>query len=236
MPSSSTIIAALKFEGGVVIAADSQVSDSVARVRWPVEKLEPIRNHPLVVGFSGSLGVARRARSTLNERIEHPNMVNRLDRLGSSLQQYLSPYYDEIRSQNRDVSPWHADFWTINLHGLVICWADDAPAIIELEMNGDRCPHEYFHAVGSGSNTAYAVYKTLGGSMLTQLDERKAIWALLRILRTSVNIEMSLVSGPFSAWVISNGNVRKISEEERDAQMELIEAWEKKSLQLLLEA
>jgi len=40
MSESTTIIAALKFEGGVVIAADSQASDPVAQVRWPVEKLD----------------------------------------------------------------------------------------------------------------------------------------------------------------------------------------------------
>jgi 20S proteasome alpha/beta subunit len=62
MAESATVIAALKFQGGIVIGADSQASDLVIGVRWPVEKLDRVGEHPLVVGLSNSMGMGQRAR------------------------------------------------------------------------------------------------------------------------------------------------------------------------------
>ena len=236
MATSTTVMVALKFTHGVVIAADSQASEPIGRVRWPVEKLESVRSYPIVVGFSGNTGIAGRARAAINERLQHPNMVDRLDRLRNNLQDCLSPFYEEIKKNNQNVPPWDNQFWSINLHGLIACWADDNPHIVEFDPSGDNDLHQYFHAIGSGSNTAYAIYRTLGGSELVKLDERKALWVVLRILRTCVGVEMTGVSGPFYAWVVSERGARKLSDEERDAHLQLIDEWEGKSLSMLFDS
>jgi len=92
-------------------------------------------------------------------------------------------------------------------------------------MNGDTDFHQSFHAIGSGGSTAYAVYRTLGGPNLTTLDESKALLALLRIIRTAIYIDVAGVGEPVSVFVIKAGKVRRLSEPEVDANMELINRW-----------
>lgn len=81
MSTSQTIIAALKFQGGVIIAADTQATDLVAQVRWPCEKLDCIGTYPCVIGFSGSLGRSQRARTAIEGCHLHPNMFERKERI-----------------------------------------------------------------------------------------------------------------------------------------------------------
>ncbi len=233
MAQSETVIIALKFATGVVIAADSQVSDTTSLVRWRVEKLEPINNLPLVVGFSGSLGRAKVAREALRSRFNHATQVAKIARLRNSMDDCLQPVYDQIKRSNREVLS--NSIWEIGLLGLVACWSEGAPHIIEYELNGDTDTHDWFHAVGSGAKTAYSIWRTLGERKLATLDERKALWVALRILRTCVSVEMYGVSGPFHAWVVTEKGARRVSEEERDAQFRLIEEWESRQLSLLID-
>ena len=86
-----------------------------------------------------------------------------------------------------------------------------APHILECGLNGDIEFHQYFQAIGSGANTAHAIYRTLGGERLSTLDERKTLLVVLRILRTGVNVEMWGVSEPLSVWVVSHNNAKKVS-------------------------
>ncbi len=223
MSESTTVIAALKFEGGVVIAGDSQASDPVAQVRWPVEKLDCIGGHPCVLGFSGSVARAQQARSKLEATTLYPNMFKKRDRIRDAVDRCLSPVYQQIKQSNDGVL---RDIYRTSLWGLLAYWAEEAPHILECGINGDIEFHEYFHAIGSGANTAYAIYRTLGGERLSTLDERKALFVMLRILRTCVNVEMWGVSEPLFVWVVSHNKARKVSTDEIQAISQFVDRWE----------
>ena len=230
MAVSTTVIAALKFMGGVVIAADSQASDPTAGVRWPVDKLDCIGSHPLVLGFSGAMGRAERARWALQGTKHHTNTFEKRDRIRDAVDRCLSPVYLQIKQANDGV---RRDIYKTSLWGLLAYWAEEAPHILECGLNGDIEFHQYFQAIGSGANTAHAIYRTLGGERLSTLDERKALLVVLRILRTCVNVEMWGVSEPLSVWVVSSNNARKVSPDEIEANRQLIDEWEKKERRVL---
>lgn len=223
MSESITIIAALKFEGGVVIAADSQASDPVAEVRWPVEKLDCVGGHPCVVGFSGAVARAQQARSKLEATTLHANMFKKRDKIRDAADRCLSPIYQQIKKANDGV---RRDIYLTSLWGLMVFWAEEAPQILECGINGDLEFHPYFQAIGSGAKTAHAIYRTLGGERLSSLDERKALLVMLRILRTCVNVEVSGVSEPLSAWVIFQNKARKISPDEIQPILQFVDRWE----------
>lgn len=223
MGISTTVIAALKFEGGVVIAADSQASDIVAEVRWPVEKLDCIGSHPCVVGFSGSISNSQRARAALEAITLHPNMFDKRDRIRDTIARCLSPIYQQIKQANDGV---RRDIYLTSLWGLLVYWAEGAPQILECGINGDIEFHEYFHAIGSGAKTAYAIHRTLGGKRLCTLDERRALPVLLRILRTCVDVEVWGISEPLSVWIVSQGKARKLSEDEIQPHLQWVDRWE----------
>jgi 20S proteasome alpha/beta subunit len=221
--ASRTIIAALKFQSGVVIAADSQASDIVAGVRWPVEKLDCVGGHPCVAGFSGSIANSQKARSKLEATTLHPNMFKKRDKIRDAVDRCLSPIYQQIKKAN-DITK--RDIYRTSLWGLIVFWAEEAPQILECVINGDLEFHPFFQAIGSGANTAHAIYRTLGGERLSSLDERKALLVMLRILRTCVNVELLGVSEPFSVWVISKNKARKISPDEIQPILQFVNRWE----------
>lgn len=230
MAASATIIAALKYNGGVVIAADSQASDTVGEVRWQIEKLDCIGNYPLVVGFSGDVGMGQRARRMLEEaatqpkRTLHPNMFQKRDRIRDALDRYFMPVYQKIKECNY---PPTALVPQVSLRGLVAYWAEDAPRILEYDITGTSMFHDCFHAIGSAADTAYAVYRTLGGKKLSELSEAKAIVTVLRILRTCVNVEMWGVSEPLSVWVVTQSRARRLSDDELEPHGQTLDEWEK---------
>lgn len=222
MGVSTTVIGALKFKGGVVIAADSQASDLAATVRWAVEKLNGIGGYPFVAGFSGSLGKCQSARGALEATRLHPNMFDKRDRIEGAVADCLRPIYKQIKQANDGVK---REIYLTGLWGLLAYWAEGGPQILECGLNGDTEFHDYFHAIGSGANTAYAVYRTLGGKSLSALGEHKALVVMLRILRTCANVELWGVSEPLSAWVISQGRARGVSQDEIQADLQCIDEW-----------
>ena len=205
MANTHTLIAALKYQGGVIISSDSQVSDLVIRVRWPIEKLAQVGQHPLVVGFSDSMGQGQRARAALSGGSFHATTFQKTERVQNQIDTKLLPIYDKIKNLSK-LPPGLHYLPEIGLSALAAFWAEDAPHILEREMNGDSCFHDCFHAIGSGALTAYAVYNTLGGKdELLQLEERKALMAMLRIMRTAIRVEIEGVSEPVSVFIISDG-------------------------------
>ena len=228
MSTSTTIVAALIYKGGLVIAADSQATDELAGVRWPFEKLDRIQNHPLVIGFSGSTGMSESARSALEEVTLHPNKFKKRDRIRDTLDRCLDPVYQTIQHKlsEREQLRQRSHIWDITLWGLAACWAENAPQILEFEPNGVVSYHSYFHAIGSGANTAYAIWRTLGGIELAVLNWPKSLHVMLRIIRTCVSVEMFGVSEPFSVWVVSDGKARELLTDEIQAEMQWVDEWE----------
>ena len=225
MGESTTIIAALKFQGGVVVGADSQASDIVAGVRWPVDKLDRLPGgHACVLGFGGSSGRAEQARAALAAKPLHANQFRKREQVRAALVRCLAPIYDDIKQANPN--PPASDLWKITLAGLAGLWAEDDGQILEFEYNGDSSFQPHFHAIGSGTATAYAVYRTLGGTRLSSLDEAKALMVLIRIIRTCVNVEVWGVSEPLWFWVVRPSGCRPVSKDELQPQIQLVDEWE----------
>lgn len=224
MALSTTVVAALKFKGGVVVAADSQVSDPVVQVRWPMEKLDRVAAHPLVVGFSGAGGQGARARQALGDAGFRTTTFEKRDRVQTMIENTLHPIYDHISKISRP--PPGADVYAVALTGLAAFMSADEPYILECELNGGTCFHEYFHALGSGGNTAYAVFRTLGGPKLAGIEEAKALMAMLRIMRTAIGVDFVGVSEPISVFVLNTSGVRRLTEDEVQAHLEAVDEWE----------
>jgi 20S proteasome alpha/beta subunit len=229
MGVSTTIIAALKFEGGVLIASDSQASDPVAKVKWAVEKLDQVKPWPLVIGFSGNTGMASRAREAIGKANIYRNMFDKPKRIRDLLDRCLDPIYDRIKEMNKyglKGMPWEVGLW-----GLAAFVCKGTPYILEYELSGDCTFHDYFHAIGSGSSTAYAIYRTLGGKDMVKLSEDKATLALLRIMRTCVDVEVWGVSDPFSLWTINSNGASKKSPDHINALAQVVDEWEAKDIE-----
>lgn len=151
MAVSGTVIVALRCRDGALIGADSQATDLAARVRWAVTKLRQVAGHPLVIGFSGSMGSADRIWDALRASpIGWGNVRNRVD-LQRELDKRFRPEYAAAQQRNHPLTP----ISEIAIWGLCIAYIDGEPRILEYETSGESCWHDFFHAIGSGSQTAY---------------------------------------------------------------------------------
>lgn len=175
MPSFDTVIIALKFEGDAILGADSQASDTFQGVKWEVEKPFQVPGFPCVTAMSGSEGMNTRVKEDIVERQWHQHAFDKISRVRGTLDTSFKKVYEEIKSRNGHIP----------LMALSVFWAEDDARIMEHGISRDCCFHPYFHAIGSGGKTAYAIYRTLGGPELIGVNEEKAIQAAFRC-RSSV--------------------------------------------------
>jgi ATP-dependent protease HslVU (ClpYQ) peptidase subunit len=230
--ASSTVIAALRHKAGVLIAADSQASDPAAEVRWAVTKCRRIGSVNLVIGFAGSLGSAERIFTALNAANLRPNQLDKQVRFQKALDAIVKPEYEAASQRAYPPRGWDK----IAIWGLAATCVEAEPRILELEMSGDSCWHDYFHAIGSGASTAYAIWRTLGGRQLSELSERTALDALLRIIRTAIGVEMMGVAEPVRVWRVSCEAASEIGDDELNAHWQAVDEWEKRDRARLFDA
>ncbi len=216
MTISSTVIAALQYDGGVVIGADSQTSDPIGNVRWSSRKLEQIANRQLVAGFSGQVAVLRKMQAAIDKRFasSRPTTFAKLDRVVGFISDALQPVYEEQSKKHPNAN--FGSIWKISAVGLVACWAEGKPHILEIEHNGEIDRHANFRAVGSGTVSAYAVWKAFGAERLSQCSEGMAIQIMWRILKVCIDTEMSGVGEPVVMWAITENRARQIRSSELD--------------------
>ena len=222
MAESATVIAALKFQGGVVIGSDSQVSDPLAGVRWKLEKLDQVGSVPLVIGFSGDLSLGQRARASLQNQIKHPGMIGNLEAARNAVEKCIYPIY---RKGVEEKLPFNGSIWDLTIWALAALTSGRSGQIMEFGLNGVCTYHDYFHAIGSGSTTAYSIYRTLGGSKLTTLSEEQCIDVMLRILTTCIDVELQGVADPACLWIVKGNQVRRLAEDESAAHLQLVAQW-----------
>ena len=214
MSLSSTIIAALRFNNGVVIGADSQTSDLVNGVRWESGKLNRIGETSLVVGFTGQTGPIENMRVALAHEAESLAEFERHAHLVRHIHQTLSPIFRELYQQYPDAK-WDT-IWKVLVGGLAAYWAEGNPRILEIEANGQCETHRSFRAIGSGARSSYAAWRALGGEQLSQLQEGIALQVMLRILEVCIETEVSGVSDPVIMWVVEEGRVRRVADSQMD--------------------
>ena len=199
------------------------------------EKLEQIGTWPLVIGFSGSSGLSKAARADITSFGWKQTTFRKTALVRRAVEGKVERQYAAIRATNTPDSPIKIFFGAGGLWGLASYWTDEGPTILELEASGGTDTHEFFHAVGSGAQTAYAVWRTIGGRELAKLDEGRALHVALRILDTSVAVEMSGVSDPFRIFVITPDGARRVSDPEVNALTEAMDEWRERELALLLD-
>lgn len=223
MAASGTVIAALSYDSGVLIGADSQATDQLVGVRWTVTKLRQIRDYPFVLGFSGSIGAADRILDGLATTNIDWNALRSRGDLQRVLDEIPIPEYKAASGRPSGL-PQGLD--EIAIHGLAAVTVESRHRILEYEMSGDSGWHDYFQAIGSGRSTAYAIYRALGGRQLAGLRQDKALLVLLRIIRTAISVEPAGVSEPIVVWRLDDGGCHRFSDDEVNAQLQAVDEFE----------
>ncbi len=217
-----TVVVAVVCRDGVVLGADTQVTDSDRGMSYPGQKLHPMGSHA-AWGGSG-------ARSVLGDLEEvfaaEADAICSSPKIGRALQERALPvlrhhyehFLPEVPGESLQGGP--------SAYVLATGWSDRGPWIVEVTPNGLTTSYEDigFHAIGSGAPMAQQAGALLSHADMDGRSSRHGVVGIVRVLdalRTtnpSVGLEIDVA-------VITADGARHLTGEEIAAAREDVQRW-----------
>lgn len=191
-----TVVLSVVCEDGIVVGADSQVTDSDRGMSYPGQKLHDMGTHA-AWGGSGARSVLGELEKLFRAEAE---VICGADDIGRALQERTLPvlrhHYENFIAE----VPGEAMKGGPSAYVLAAGWSDDGPWIVEITPNGLASRYEDigFHAIGSGAPMAQQA-----GALLTHVDMVKRsvkhgvvglvrVLDALRVTNPSVGLEIDV--------------------------------------------
>ena len=175
-----TVVLAMRCEDGLVLATDSQITDTGRGMSYPAQKLHSLGDHA-AWGGSGARGVL----TELEEGFEKSSGVI-LDApdVDRALQEFVVPVLRHHYENFIEHVPGEKTAGTPSAYVLAVGYAKDAPFIIEINPNGmvSRYDDIGFHAVGSGDPMAQQACALLAHFRMTERSVEHGVVAAVRVL------------------------------------------------------
>ena len=217
-----TLIAAIACTDGVIIAADSASSDTVAGTKQQVEKIKQIGNQPILYAGSGDVGLLQK----LDESLASLTLKNTFKRTRQEIKRIVVPELRESHVQ-------HAPYPVLGFQRppeailLFVCVINKTPWILEMEKDGrDTCYNQElgdFAAMGSGKPWAQAVFRP---HLNTTRDLKLGRIFAYRIMEDSIDLAAGNIAKPIHMYTISlHGTVKRITQEDIKSIKDSCESW-----------
>jgi proteasome beta subunit len=198
-----TVVLAVICQDGVVIGADTQVTDSDRGMSYPGQKLHAMGDHA-AWGGSG-------ARSVLGdlEKIfgESAGAICESEDVGRALQERTLPvlkhHYDnfipDVPGEDMKGGP--------SAYVLAAGWAEDGPWLVEINPSGMVSRYEDigFHAVGSGAPMAQQAGALLSHFDMVDRSVRHGVVGLVRVLDALTTTSPSVGLQIDICWIDASG-------------------------------
>jgi proteasome beta subunit len=175
-----TVVAAVVCRDGVVIGADTQVTDSDRGMSYPGQKLHPMGEHA-AWGGSGArsvLGELEKLFTTEAEVICSSTDIGRAlqERTLPVLRHHYENFIPEVPGEKVEGGP--------SAYVLAAGWAEQGPWIVEINPSGMASRYEDvgFHAVGSGAPMAQQAGALLSHIDLVDRSVRHGVVGMVRVL------------------------------------------------------
>lgn len=237
-----TLIIALNFRDGIVMAADSLGTEAV--VGHPlldfgttVEKVHSLGPN-IVWGGSGGGGLTQRVKDELDDWAgKNSGLLDRpandiCPRLAKVVQDTISRAFDESPFKQR---PEAGPDGLKNAYLLAGQSRNGATWLLEVLWNGEKTRYEErgFHAIGSARIYAYAAHGMIQHYGLRQCDSRNALICAYRILDFGVKAAASGVREPYIFWIVENSAARQLPGAEVFGLRETVGLWLEKEKEAL---
>ncbi len=217
-----TVVLSLVCADGLVIAADTQVTDSDRGMSYPAQKLHPLGDHA-AWGGSG----ARSVLGDLEELFEADSAaILQSDHVGRALQERVLPvlqhHYDHFIA---DV-PGEESAGGPSAYVLAAGYIHDEPFIIEINPNGmvSRYQDIGFHAIGSGAPMAQQAGALLAHFKMETRSLDHGVVAAYRVLDALRTTQPS-VGGEFDIARITPEGTHHLDEEEIEQASKDADRW-----------
>lgn len=218
-----TVVLALKCADGIVLAADSQITDSARGLSYPSQKLHSF-------GDTGAWGGSG-ARAVLLE-LERAfagcaDAVLASDNIGRAVQEQVVPllrhHYENFIAEVPGEATSGA---TPATYVLTAGYAKGEPFIVDIDPHGliGRYEEVGFHAIGSGSAMAQQAGALLAHFQMTDRDVDHGVLAAVRVL-DALRTTSPSVGGPVDVCRLTPEGRVALSEEDIKQTRERVRRW-----------
>jgi 20S proteasome alpha/beta subunit len=208
-----TLIVAIGCSDGVVLAADSAVSDAELGIKQPGEKLRRIGEHPILFGFSGDVGLLQKVEENLQKY-----------KPKSTLKQLRAHIKGLVCEELQASAKWHVPYPhsvfekpppAIFLFAGVL---DGRPWILEIERDGRDTVYGddlgNFAAIGSGKPWAQAIFRP---HLYTPRSLGVAQVMAYRVLDDSIALAAGWLASPIHIHTLdSAGDFNKLPPDDKN--------------------
>jgi proteasome beta subunit len=219
-----TVVLALRCVDGIVLAADSQITDSARGLSYPAQKLHPFGD-TAAWGGSGSRAVLLELEDLFGGCAA---AVLGAENLGRAVQERVLPllryHYDNfIEEVPGEKSAGSTPATYVLVAGYA---ADGVPFIVDIDPHGliGRYEEVGFHAVGSGSAMAQQAGALLAHFRMTERDVDYGVVAAVRVL-DALRVTSPSIGGPVDIYRLTADGARALSPEDIDRVREQVKRW-----------
>jgi proteasome beta subunit len=217
-----TVVFSMRCEDGLVVAADSQITEGSSNVSFPAQKLHPLGDHA-AWGGSGARAVLHDLEKVFTDDAA---VIIGSEDVGRALQERVIPVLRHHYDHFIEDVPGATKGSTPSAYVLAAGYADDTPFIIEINPNGmvSRYEDVGFHAVGSGAAMAQQAGALLAHFRMTALPVDYGVVAAVRVLDALSRTSPS-VGGPIDVCRIDPDGAHHLSEKEIDEGRRQVRRW-----------
>lgn len=234
-----TLILALRFKDGLLLASDSQAT-AQASGQWTKQEIEKIFTLRDVIGWgaSGSVGLTQRLKDKIEGDAGLPKVFSnsgdqegaqRLFLIVNKLQKdAVNEFVSGVAPQG---TPGSAPQM---LACLFIGYARGQPFILEIAANGTRQFHTVpYAAVGSGDVFALHAIRSVAHYDILALSREQAAALAYRTIDNAINTAAFGLGGPVQLLVVNNGKASRLNKDEVEAVRDLVDLWKRKEVETL---
>jgi proteasome beta subunit len=225
-----TVVAAVVCRDGVVIGADTQVTDSDRGMSYPGQKLHPMGEHA-AWGGSGArsvLGELEKIFATEAEVICSSQDIGRAlqERTIPVLKHHYENFIPDVPGEKVEGGP--------SAYVLAAGWSPDGPWIVEINPSGMASRYEDvgFHAVGSGAPMAQQAGALLSHIDLVERSVRHGVVGIVRVL-DALRVTSPSVGLQIDVASITADGAHHLSDDEIEAAREDVQRWRDGELKVL---
>jgi len=217
-----TVVLALVCKDGVVVAADTQVTDSGRGMSYPAQKLHPLGD-AAAWGGSG----ARSVLLELEDVFEASSgAILEAEDIGKALQERTIPVLRYHYENFIDDVPGEETPGTPSAYVLAAGYRDGEPWIVEINPNGMVSHYDDigFHAIGSGAPMAQQAGALLAHFQMQERPVTAGVVAAVRVLE-ALMLSSPSVGGPFNVARIDADGRHNLDEGELEQARKEAERW-----------
>jgi proteasome beta subunit len=217
-----TVVLAMRCADGVVVASDSQITDSGRGLSYPAQKLHGLGKHA-AWGGSGSRAVLYDLEQIFDAE---PDAIVEADDIGHALQARVLPVLKHHYANFLQDVPGEKPGATPATYVMAAGYAGGRPFIVDIDPHGLIGHYEEtgFQAVGSGAPMAQQAHALLANFQMAQRGVDYGVVAALRVL-DALDASSPSVGGPMDICRITPDQAHHLSPEEVDDVRDRVRRW-----------